>query len=280
MEKVRKHSIERFEIISVMPVEKILAVFTEANGTHKARCKKAGFTMNAIVYARFSPRPVKDGDSERIAANEDAESIRLQLDVCYRYAVMKSLIVTETIKDPETSARQTPLFEREGGSRLQTLPRGTHIVAMKLARMFRSAVDGLTTLEYFDKRGIIVHFADEGGVSLSTNTAKGKLVTTMLLAVAEYEPGETAERTSKGMKHRQANGQRMTSAKTLPFGQMADPNDPARTIPCQEEIDAMTQAKWLRSNGTSLRDIAKHIGHVRGKILSPQSVKNMLSKHV
>jgi hypothetical protein len=75
--------------------------------------------MNAIIYTRYSPRPAKEGDAERIAANEDAESIRLQIDVCQRYAVMKELIVSETIKDPETSARQTPLFEREGGSRLR-----------------------------------------------------------------------------------------------------------------------------------------------------------------
>ena len=183
--------------------------------------------MNAIIYSRFSPRPAKDGDAERAAANEDAETIRLQIDVCQRYAVMKGLIIAETIKDPETSARKTPLFEREGGSRLKFLPRGTHIVVLKLARLFRSAVDGLTTLEYFDKRGIIVHFADEGGVSLSTNTAKGKLVTTMLLAVAEYEPGETAERTSRAMKHRQSNGQRMTSAQNIPFGQMVDRGDQA-----------------------------------------------------
>ncbi len=234
--------------------------------------------MNAIIYTRFSPRPVKDGDAERIAANEDAESIRLQVDVCHRYAVMKSLIVTETIKDPETSARQTPLFEREGGSRLRSLPRGTHIVAMKLARLFRSAVDGLTTLEFFDKNGIIVHFADEGGVSLSTNTAKGKLVTTMLLAVAEYEPGETAERTSKAMKHRQSNGQRMTSATTIPFGQMIDPDNDSMTIPCEDEIEAIQSAHQLSKQKVSLREIAKRIGPIRGKILSPQSVKSLITK--
>ena len=60
--------------------------------------------MNAKIYTRYSPRPAKDGDAERAAANEDAESIRLQVDVCHRYAVMKELIVTETIKDPETCA--------------------------------------------------------------------------------------------------------------------------------------------------------------------------------
>lgn len=233
---------------------------------------------NAIIYTRYSPRPAKDGDAERIAADEDAESIQLQVETCQRYALMKGLLVSETIKDPETSARKTPLFEREGGWRLKHLPRGTHIVAMKLARLFRSAVDGLQTLEFFETRGIIVHFADEGGVSLSTNTAKGKLVTTMLLAVAEYEPGETAERTSKGMKHRQANGQRMTSKMTIPFGQMIDPNDDSRTIPCPAEIEAINFAKRRSDEGHSLRDIAKHLGPVRGKILSAQSVKNMLAK--
>lgn len=234
--------------------------------------------MNAIIYTRFSPRPAKDGDEERSAANEDAETIRLQIDVCQRYAVMKGLIIAETIKDPETSARKTPLFEREGGSRLKFLPRGTHIVVLKLARLFRSAVDGLTTLEHFDKRGIIVHFADEGGVSLSTNTAKGKLVTTMLLAVAEYEPGETAERTSRAMKHRQSNGQRMTSTKTIPFGQMADPDDPARTVPCGLELEAINIAKNHSARGISLREIAIRLGPIRGKILSAQSVKSLL-KH-
>lgn len=234
--------------------------------------------MNALIYTRYSPRPAKDGDAERIAANEDAESILLQLDVCNRYAMMKGLIVTETIKDPETSARKTPLFEREGGSRLKFLPRGTNIVALKLARMFRSAVDGLTTLEYFDAHGIIVHFADEGGVSLSTKTAKGKLVATMLLAVAEYEPNETAERTSKAMKHRQSNGQRMTSAGTIPFGQMADPDDPARTIDCHEELCAINKAQALHTDGVSLREIARCLGPIRGKILSPQSVKCLLTK--
>lgn len=234
---------------------------------------------NAILYTRFSPRPAKDGDAERAAADEDAESIQLQVEVCQRYALMKGLLVSETIKDPETSARKTPLFDREGGWRLKFLPKGTHIIAMKLARLFRSAVDGLQTLEYFDSRGIVVHFADEGGVSLSTNTAKGKLVTTMLLAVAEYEPGETAERTSKAMKHRQSNGQRMTSAKTIPFGQMVDPCNENRTIPCPHEIDRINHAHELKNKGVSLRAIAQAIGLVRGKILSAQSVKQLISKY-
>ncbi len=234
--------------------------------------------MNAIIYTRFSPRPTKDGDAERIAANEDAESIRLQVDVCHRYALMKGLIVTETIKDPETSARHTPLFEREGGSRLQFLPRGIHVICSKLDRVFRSTADGLTTMHHFKKHGITLHFADESGCTLDLSTGEGEFMFTILLAAAALEPRRTADRTSKAMKHRQDNGQRMTSAGTIPFGQMADPDDESKTIPCEEELHAINMAAVLSAQKVSLRKIAKRIGPIRGKILPPQSVKLLIAK--
>ena len=233
---------------------------------------------NAIIYTRYSPRPAKDGDAERIAANEDAESIRLQVDLCHRYAVMKELIVTETIKDPETSARHTPLFEREGGSRLQCLPSGTHVICSKLDRVFRSTADGLQTMNRFKKQGVILHFADQSGCTLDLSTGEGEFMFTIMLAAAALEPRRTADRTSKAMKHRQSNGQRMTSSRTIPFGQMADPDNDAMTIPCPNELDAINQAQQLSSRGLSLREIAKRIGPIRGKILSPQSVKCLITR--
>jgi DNA invertase Pin-like site-specific DNA recombinase len=233
--------------------------------------------MTAVVYTRFSPRPTKDGDAERNAAQEDAESIRLQMDVCQRYAVMKGLIISETIKDPETSARKTPLFEREGGSRLQFLPRGHHVICAKLDRMFRSTADGLLTMNYFKKQGIILHFADQSGCTLDLSTGEGEFMFTVLLAAASLEPRRTADRTSKAMKHRQSNGQRMTSSANIPFGQMLDPRDDSKLIQCPSEIDAISKARHLSGGGFSLREIAKQLGPIRGKILSPQSVKNLIA---
>ena len=234
--------------------------------------------MNAIVYTRYSPRPAKDGDAERIAANEDAETIRLQVDVCQRYAMMKQLVVSEILKDPETSARKTPLFEREQGWRLKHLPRGTHVICSKLDRVFRSTADGLLTMNHFKSRDITLHFADQSGCTLDLSTGEGEFMFTILLSAAALEPRRTADRTSKAMKHRQSNGQRMTSAKTIPFGQMADPEDGSKTIPCQPELDAIERAEFLRTAGLSLRDIAKRLGPIRGKILSPQSVKALIAK--
>lgn len=233
----------------------------------------------ATSYNRFSPRRLGDDDAALASNNDDIASMTAQIETNLKYAMSHDLTIVNTLRDPFVSARKTPLFERPDGCKLRDLPRGHHIIATKLARMFRSAVDGLTTLEYFEKRGVIVHFSDEGGVSLSTGTAKGMLVATMLLGIAQYEPNETAERTSKGMKIRQSNGQRMTSVKTLPFGQMIDPNDPSRTVPCPVERDAAVKASWMKTKGMSLRAIAQHLGPIRGKILSPQSVKLLIKAH-
>ena len=234
-------------------------------------------SMNkVIIYTRFSPRPTKDGDVERIAAQEDAESIRLQMDVCERYATMKGLTTTDVIKDPETSARKTRLFEREGGSQLQFLTAGSHVICSKLDRMFRSTVDGLTTVEYFQRKGIILHFADQSGCSIDLSSGEGRFLFSILLSAAELEPHRTADRTSKAMKHRQANGQRMTAKQRLPFGQMLDPDDPSKTIPCEEEIEAAEKARLLHDKGVSLRSIAVRIGNIRGRLLKPQSVKRLI----
>jgi DNA invertase Pin-like site-specific DNA recombinase len=234
-------------------------------------------TMTEVIsYTRYSPRPVKDGDEERAAAQEDAESIQLQMEMNQRYAAMKGLAITEVIKDPETSARKTRLFDREGGSRLQFLPKGSHVICMRLDRMFRSTVDGLQASEFFQKKGIVLHFADQSGCTLDLSTGEGRFMFTILLSAAEFEPHRTADRTSKGMKHRQKNGQRMTSKQTVPFGQRVDPNDDSRTIRCEVELLAAEEARALCEYGMSLRKIAEAIGPIRGKILSPQSVKNLM----
>jgi len=234
--------------------------------------------MNAIIYTRYSPRPAKDGDAERAAANEDAETIRLQVEVCQRYAMMKQLVVSEILKDPETSARKTALFDREQGWRLKHLPRGTHVICSKLDRVFRSTADGLLTMQYFKTRDITLHFADQGGCTLDLSTGEGEFMFTILLSAAALEPRRTADRTSKAMKHRQSNGQRMTSAKTIPFGQKVDPNDPSKTIPCEIERYAMRLAVTMKGDGCSLREIAKELGPVRGKILSPSSVRLLIAR--
>jgi DNA invertase Pin-like site-specific DNA recombinase len=234
----------------------------------------------AIVYCRFSPRPLKKGDAERLAAELDLSSMQVQIDTNTRYCEFHKFTITELLKEPFTSARSVPLFERPEGSKLKNLPRGTNIVCSKLARMFRNVDDGRATIDYFQDRGIILHFSDEGGVSINTSTAKGKLVATMLLAVAEYEPEETAERTSRGMKHRQSNGELMCHRDNAPYGTRYD-EQTGKLIEDQNELTAMKIAVKMRQHQESLRDIGYSIKHlVRGGDWSghPQGVKDLLAR--
>jgi DNA invertase Pin-like site-specific DNA recombinase len=235
--------------------------------------------MKVVIYSRYSPRPEKDGDAERIAADEDAQTIQLQIETCYRYSAMRQLPVTDTIRDPETSARMTPLFDRPAGSQLKFLPPGSHVICSKLDRVFRSTADGLLTMTYFKKHGITMHFADQSGCTLDLSTGDGEFMFTVLLAAASLEPRRTADRTSKAMKARQSNGERMTSKQTIPFGYMLDPDDEDRIIICDEEQRAMKIASEMDRQGASLRAIARKIGPLRGKSLHHNSVQRLIDRY-
>lgn len=238
--------------------------------------------MNAIIYTRFSPRPLKSGEEESIAAEEDANSIRVQLEACSRYCQFHGFTVIDVLKDPFTSARSVPLFERTEGDKLKHLPEGTAVVAMDLTRVFRDTVDGLSTLAYFESFGITLHLASQGGCSIDTSTAQGKLIATFLLGVAAYEPARTAERTSQSMKYQQSQGKRMTSKSNIPYGWMANPDSDAHNLVCQQEVEMIIAAKQMSKLNVSLAAIGKALVHAHGPLrgsssLHPQTVKNLIN---
>lgn len=234
-----------------------------------------------VVYSRYSPRPNhSDREREEFAAAEDAQTLVLQAEVCARYCEMKRLVVTETIKDVETSARKTKLFERTGGARLRDLPSGSHVVASTLDRMFRDVVDGLHTMEFFEKLGIRLHFADQGGNSLDVSTADGKFLVTVLLGVAAREPHRTAERTAAAYAHRSKNGQRMSAPDKIPFGKCVSPNDADRLVDSPAELEIIEEVRKLRAAGSGLRAICRAMEgrELRGTKWHPETIRRLLRR--
>ena len=213
-----------------------------------------------VLYSRFSPRPVDDEDEEkaRKARDEDAESIRVQKFRLESYCAMKELSIQGSFVDPETSARKVAFFDRPQGRELFAFVVANnikHVVTMKIDRMFRNTIDGLTTMEKFRAMGVAVHFADDGGVSCNTNSAKGELVFTMLLAVAAHEPRQTAERTSDALQFHQRTGRRVS--RRAAFGWKLDPEDNSKTIPVEDE-QALINLITLRSeDGDSPKEIGR-----------------------
>lgn len=69
------------------------------------------------------------------------------------------------------------------------------LVACKLDRFARTAIEGVSTVRELFERGVRVHILNMG---LIENTLTGNLILTVMLAFAEYERGMIVERTQTG----------------------------------------------------------------------------------
>lgn len=232
-----------------------------------------------IIYTRYSPRPKKKG-----AGESPMDSIKVQTERCKRYCQLQGIEDLEILCDKETSAAKIPLFERPAGRELETLCENgnvQNIIVMKLDRIFRNVIDGLTTIDYFERKKIALHIADQGGNSINCSTAVGRMFATQLLTFAEFEPRQIAERTSTALKSRIANG--FITGANPPYGYKRDPDDPKRFVEdenAQRTIEAIIE---LADTGLGVHNIANRLrdqGHKNGlgKPITYKTVKNVLER--
>lgn len=134
-----------------------------------------GFLLK-FAYARVSTRKqFRDGNvlEEQIAKLENVG--------------FDELVVEEfsgaTIKRPQLDAL------------IQRLKTGDTLIVTKLDRFARSAAEGLSLINTLLARGVQVFILNMG---LIDNTPIGKLITTILLAIAEFERDMIIERTQAG----------------------------------------------------------------------------------
>ena len=122
------------------------------------------------------------------------------------------------------------------------------ILIVRLDRLGRSAKQLLNLLEELDRYGVSLVCSDQ---LIDTKSPVGRLLFTVLGAVAELELDLIRERTKDGLARARAQGKRI-----------GRPPNQAR----DEEINA------LRAQGMSLRQIGEHLG------MSHQSVKQRLRR--
>ena len=117
-------------------------------------------------------------------------------------------IITETISG------SMPISRRKGFARLlDKMEKSDVLIATKLDRLGRDAIDVSTTIAKLEKMGIKVHCLALGGVDLTSSA--GKMTMGVINAVAQFERDLLIERTQSGLARAKSKGKTLGRPKIL-----------------------------------------------------------------
>jgi DNA invertase Pin-like site-specific DNA recombinase len=185
------------------------------------------------------------------------------------YAVMRGLELTEIFVEEGVSG-SVPIADRPAGGKLfAQLKKGDAIIAPKLDRLFRSALDALQVVEDLKKRGVSLHLLDLGG-DVSGNGVS-KVFMTIAASFAELEREKISERTRDSKRYLSSQGVFIGGSR--PFGyDIVEDGDVKRLVPNEAEQAVVDRMKAMRQAGSTFRYIAAVTGH------QPMSVKRILDR--
>jgi putative DNA-invertase from lambdoid prophage Rac len=218
--------------------------------------------MTAYGYCRVSTaRQASEG-----------ESLDVQRRQVEGYAHMHGLTLRGVTIEEGVSG-SVPVHERpKGGPLFARLRKGDVVIAPKLDRLFRSALDALQVVEDLRKRGISLHLLDLGG-DISGN-GLSKLFLTIAAAFAEAERDRIRERIGQVKADQKAWGRYLGGI--MPFGYRRGEN--GELTPHAAEQAAIREMLALRAQGKALRAIAKAMRD-KGFKISHEGVKGVLEAH-
>jgi DNA invertase Pin-like site-specific DNA recombinase len=161
---------------------------------------------------------------------------------------------------------------------LREVQPGDVVVAAKMDRMFRSALDALQTIAEFKKRRISLWLLDLGNDCSGNGISE--LIMTVLAAVAQFERGLISERIKDAKRNLRRANKHQGGAR--PFGwRFGKANGHGRArelIPEPDEQQALADIVAMRQAGGSLMAIRDAM-RARGHRISHQLVANVCARH-
>ncbi len=223
------------------------------------------------------PRCTKTVAYVRVSTGKQDLSLESQEERIRLYCQLNGLDLVEVIRERGVTAK-LKLNKRPEGAKIAKLTAAgvCHIVALKLDRLFRNAVDALSHVEDWEQAGISLHLVDMGGQSVNTGSSMGKMLITMLAGFAEFERNMIAERTTAALRHKRAHGEVYNH---VPYGYVAQEGS---LIPDSSEQAVIARMASLRSDGISYNEIAntlnaERVPTKRHGTWGSQTVKNILT---
>jgi putative DNA-invertase from lambdoid prophage Rac len=180
----------------------------------------------------------------------EGESLVVQRRQIEGYALTHGLALDDVVVE-EGASGSIPIAERPaGGPMFAKLAKGDAIIAPKLDRLFRSALDALQVVEDLKKRGVALHLLDLGGDI--SGAGLSKLFLTIAAAFAEAERDRIRERVSQVKADQKARGRYLGGK--VPFGFRR-----GELTPHADEQNAIREIRRLRAKGRPLRAIANAV---------------------
>lgn len=200
----------------------------------------------------------------------EGESLDVQRRMIEGYAHMHGLDLDRVIVEEGVSG-SIPLDQRPaGGDMLAKLNDGDIVIAAKLDRCFRSALDALTVVEQLKQRGVKLHLLDLGGDIAGNGLSK--LFLTIAAAFAEAERDRIRERVSQSKADQRQRGRYLGGRR--PFGWQIDSDGALVEDAAEQEMIA--EMVDMRAAGLALRKIATAAAE-RGFQLSHEAVKKIVA---
>jgi DNA invertase Pin-like site-specific DNA recombinase len=145
-------------------------------------------------------------------------------------------------------------MQREGIQLLRLkIEEGDVILVKKLDRLGRDTADMIQLIKEFDDMGVSIRFLDDG---ISTEGAMGKMVVTILSAVAQAERQRILERTNEGRLEAKAKG--------IKFGRKPSV-DKDRVLALRNQgIGATEIARQLNIGRSTIYTVLKEVKTING----------------
>ncbi|MBI1744426.1 recombinase family protein [Candidatus Acetothermia bacterium] len=156
----------------------------------------------------------------RVSTEEQAReglSLPAQVERIRAYCSAQGIRLSKILSDEGVSAAK-PLAKRPAGAKLLeaiSARDADTVVAIKLDRLFRDAVDCLATVKTWDEQGIALHLLDLGGSAFNSASALGRFFLTVMAGAAEMERNLISERTKGALTYKRSKGEWLGAA---PFG--------------------------------------------------------------
>jgi DNA invertase Pin-like site-specific DNA recombinase len=139
----------------------------------------------------------------RVSTNQ--QSLDIQIDTLKNAGVSSNRIFTDKASGSHT--------DRDGLKLLRVkVEKGDVILVKKLDRLGRDTADMIQLIKEFDTLGVAIRFLDDG---ISTEGTMGKMVVTILSAVATAERHRILERTNEGRMNAKSKGIQFGRKRTI-----------------------------------------------------------------